>query len=189
MSVTSVTVEWPTREQHVKEVRREQEGLTEGERYSVEESYRQLNESVTPLLHDNRRFQERIEELEQNLKSGTRVFYLAEINRLKLALETATQLKEIVICSAIRLADGRIFRGHRHAHCINLAYDLVTYQKASGYSDLEWECPDGDDQGFISSHNRYVTREEGLALQKAAGIESVAEGGYRGSILFSEDLY
>jgi hypothetical protein len=46
----------------------------------------------------------------------------------------------------------------------------------------------GMDQGFITSRNRYVDREEGLRLQLAAGIESVAPGGYRGQ-LFSEDLY
>jgi hypothetical protein len=44
-------------------------------------------------------------------------------------------------------------------------------------------------QGFITSRNRFVTREEGYALQVAAGIPSAAAGGYRGKRLFSEDLY
>ena len=89
---------------------------------------------------------------------------------------------EIVICAAIRMADGYIIRGHRHCHCIKIAYDIPRYNE-------NWECPFGDDQGFITSSNRYVTREEGMKLQLAAGITSVAEGGYRGNTLFSEDLY
>lgn len=96
--------------------------------------------------------------------------------------------RETIICSAIRLEDGRIFRGHRHSDCIQVAHYVVTYAHEH-LKGLEWKCPYGEGQGFISSKNRYVTREEGLRLQKAAGIESVAEGGYRGKQLFSEDLY
>lgn len=92
---------------------------------------------------------------------------------------------EICICAAIRMPDGVIIRGHRHSNCIATAYDMPRYKES-------WECPfgeNGEDQGFVTSRNRYVTREEGMALQVAAGLESAAEGGYRGSILFSEDLY
>lgn len=89
---------------------------------------------------------------------------------------------EIVICAAIRLPDGYIVRGHRHADCINRAFDMPRYKE-------NWECPFDDDQGFITSRNRYVTREEGLALQKAAGIPSADPSGYRARELFSEDLY
>lgn len=92
---------------------------------------------------------------------------------------------DICICAAIRMADGYIVRGHRHADAIRTASMYPRYAE-------NWECPfgeNGEDQGFVTSRNRYVTREEGLALQLAAGIESVADGGYRGGILFSEDLY
>ena len=44
-------------------------------------------------------------------------------------------------------------------------------------------------QGFITSENRYVGREEGRILQDKAGIKSADKGGYRGKTLFSEDLY
>ena len=47
---------------------------------------------------------------------------------------------------------------------------------------------DNEAQGFITSKNRYVTRAEGLKLQKAAGIPSADPEGY-GSELYSEDLY
>lgn len=87
---------------------------------------------------------------------------------------------EVCICAAIRLPDGKIFRGHRHHDCIAVAR-LCT--------DGDWHPSNTRDQGFITSHNRYVDREEGLRLQKAAGIESVRDCGYRATELFSEDLY
>lgn len=46
-----------------------------------------------------------------------------------------------------------------------------------------------EQQGFITSRNRYVLREEARSLQEAAGLPSVDPGGYRYNILFSEDLY
>lgn len=91
--------------------------------------------------------------------------------------------KEIVICAAVRAKDGTIYRGHRHAHALYKPYGL---QGMPGY---DGERPYGDDQGFITSKNRYVNRKEGLALQLAAGIPSADPGGYRGGELFSEDLY
>jgi len=87
---------------------------------------------------------------------------------------------EIVICAAVRLEDGRIFRGHRHTDALRTSCDVV--------GDT-WKCPYGDDQGFITSRNRYVTREEALQLQHAAGIPSACPSGYRARQLFSEDLY
>lgn len=91
---------------------------------------------------------------------------------------------EVVICAAIRMPDGYIIRGHRHCHCIAAAYDMPRYSNS--------RCPQGDDQGFVTSLNRYVTREEGLALQKVAGISSADPrrgGKYHVRQLFSEDLY
>jgi hypothetical protein len=85
---------------------------------------------------------------------------------------------EIVICAAVRAKDGTIIRGQGHADA------LRTLQGRPGYRD---ERPHGDDQGFITSRNRYVTRAEGLQLQLAAGIPS-ARDGYTWQ-LYSEDLY
>jgi len=45
------------------------------------------------------------------------------------------------------------------------------------------------EQGFVTSKNRYVSREEGRSLQEAAGIKSAGKDGYRGNTLYSEDLY
>lgn len=90
-------------------------------------------------------------------------------------------MKEIVICAAIKTDDGKIIRGHRHADAIHAAMN-------EGYtlSSLSFA-----DQGFVTSKNRYVTREEGRILQDLAGIPSAdtEHPGYKGSTLFSEDLY
>jgi hypothetical protein len=89
---------------------------------------------------------------------------------------------EFCICAAIQLGDGYIVRGHRHNDCLNTIYDLrMAGRRVGQVSDTK--------QGFITSRGRFVGREEALALQKAAGIPSAAPGGYRGKILFSQDLY
>ncbi len=85
---------------------------------------------------------------------------------------------EIVICSAVKTTDGQIVRGHRHGDCIHTIYRMNLVP------DTAIEA-----QGFVTSSNRYVTRDEGRRLQDAAGIPSIAPEGYRGSTLFSEDLY
>ena len=86
--------------------------------------------------------------------------------------------KEIVICAAVKASDGTIYRGHRHGHCFQ------------AIRDAKKECGSyGDSQGFMTSKNRFVTREEGRKLQDKAGIKSVAEKGYVAETLFSEDLY
>lgn len=87
---------------------------------------------------------------------------------------------EIVICAAIKTKDGKIIRGHRHADCFHTAVDR---------EGLKREDVINADQGFITSKNRYVTREEGRILQDKAGIKSADPEGYRGNTLFSEDLY
>jgi hypothetical protein len=84
---------------------------------------------------------------------------------------------EIVICAAIKLADGLIVRGHRHGDCIH---------NLNRRPDFRNEQYHGHIQGFITSKNRFVTREEGRKLQDAAGIPSAEkDGGYRGDTLFS----
>lgn len=85
---------------------------------------------------------------------------------------------EIVICAAVKAENGRIFRGHRHGDC------MLTIQRAG----LKL-FPGIEQQGFITSRNRYVLREEGRKLQDAAGIPSADKEGYRYNTLFSEDLY
>jgi len=86
--------------------------------------------------------------------------------------------KEICICAAVKGENGLIARGHRHADCIQALHTrkIPTVKER-------------DAQGFITSKNRYVTREEGRKLQDAAGIKSAYKRGYMAGTLFSEDLY
>lgn len=82
------------------------------------------------------------------------------------------------------MPDGYIVRGHRHMDCIRTARGIPRYM------NIDWSVH-GEDQGFMTSQNRYVDRDEGLKIQLAAGIESAAKAhgdDYRGK-LFSEDLY
>lgn len=86
--------------------------------------------------------------------------------------------KEICICAAVKIGD-RIFRGNRHGDCLlsarhHLGEDMKIHR---------------NEQGFITSTGRYVSREEGRKLQDAAGIPSAQTGGYVANTLFSEDLY
>lgn len=88
---------------------------------------------------------------------------------------------EIIICAACVATDGSIIRGHRHHNCFQTMLDC--------YKLPDRERPSNETCGFITSQNRYVFRDEAYRIQIAAGIESVAPGGYRGEELFSEDLY
>lgn len=82
---------------------------------------------------------------------------------------------EICICAAVKDNTGYIWRGHRHSDCI-----FLINQQHRSFKNT--------DQGFVTSKNRFVTREEGYQLQIEAEIPSFS-GGYRGERLYSEDLY
>ncbi len=89
---------------------------------------------------------------------------------------------EQCICAAIQFPTNRtgmIVRGHRHDACYKTAMGIPAVR------DYLHEA----EQGFITSTNRFVGRKEAMRLQVASGIQSAADGGYRGDILFSEDLY
>lgn len=85
---------------------------------------------------------------------------------------------EIVICAAMITLDGTIIRGHRHHNCRDTAIGMGL--KVNSHPD---------NQGFITSKNRFVNRHTAYCLQIGNKIESVAPGGYRGQELYSEDLY
>jgi hypothetical protein len=86
--------------------------------------------------------------------------------------------KEICICAAILEEDGTIIRGHRHGDCFQAIHTRGKKPMTTA-----------DSQGFVTSKNRFVTRAEGRILQDKAEIPSADTEGYRGSTLFSEDLY
>ena len=86
--------------------------------------------------------------------------------------------KEICICAAVQTEEGIVIRGHRHHDAMRAAQFAFCTPKRGEAA-----------QGFITSRNRFVGREEGYRLQIEAGIGSYSSGGYRGEKLFSEDLY
>ncbi len=95
-------------------------------------------------------------------------------------------MKEIVICSAIKLSNGKVIRGHRHADCFYTARRML---KEKEDINIDIIMAANGAQGFVTSKNRFVSREEGRKLQDAAGIKSVSPEGYMPDTLFSEDLY
>lgn len=97
----------------------------------------------------------------------------------------SAEVPEVCICAAVKLDDGRVIRGHRHSDCFRTLNEMLPkqgiYPAEHGVSHV---------QGFVTSRNRFVSREEGRVLQDAAGVSSADPGGYRGDdLLFSEDLY
>jgi hypothetical protein len=58
---------------------------------------------------------------------------------------------EIVICAAVRASNGKVVRGHRHNDAIRALQAMHGYER---------EQPHGEDQGFVTSTNRFVNRAE-----------------------------
>lgn len=72
---------------------------------------------------------------------------------------------------------GLVFCGYRHAHCM---YTMVS---VTGLRSVETEVGEYI-QGFLTSKNRFVDREEGAKIHRANGHTTDFE-----NRLFSEDLY
>lgn len=85
--------------------------------------------------------------------------------------------KETVACAAILLSNGLLIAGARHHNC------LAQMHKAGIAKQSVAE------QGFMTTHGRFVDRRSAKVIQEEAGIQSASPDGYRGSELYSEDLY
>jgi len=77
------------------------------------------------------------------------------------------------------LDKGIVFSGHRHGQCI--------YSKCAltGLRDAE---SGENEQGFLTSKNRFVSREEALEIALKQN-QVIDHSQIRGNRLFSEDLY
>jgi hypothetical protein len=80
--------------------------------------------------------------------------------------------RETVVCAAVRASNGKIVSGRRHNDAIR------ALQAMQGY---EGEQPHGDNQGFLTSTNRFVNRVDAHRLH----FPDSAEPGE----LHSDDLY
>lgn len=100
----------------------------------------------------------------------------AMVNKKKIFFD-----QEIVICSAIKTEDGLIIRGHRHCDC----YHNLSLRPEGKDKLLRGKVIDG----FITSRNQFVGREQAQIIQLLAGKKSNDPNGYHDNILYSEDLY
>lgn len=98
-------------------------------------------------------------------------------------------MTERILCAAIwykeqptakylptNVTRGVVIAGHRHPHCIH------TFVALTGKRSVIPECGENE-QGFLTSENRFVDREEGAKIHIAnGGVCNFKE-------LYSEDLY
>jgi hypothetical protein len=92
--------------------------------------------------------------------------------------------KEFILCAALNYY-GKIVCGHRHSDCYQLIRQLVP-------KITDEDLPKRENQGFLTSLNRYVDRKEGWKIAKENnqiqwGLEASENG--EDSHLISENLY
>lgn len=81
-----------------------------------------------------------------------------------------------IICSAIKMSNGEIIRGHRHHDCIRTARNIPRLKELQIF-----------EQGFMTSENEFVGRKEAREIAFHAG--QIANNTTHNDLLFSEDLY
>jgi len=93
-------------------------------------------------------------------------------------------MKEFIICAAVRNEEtDKIHYGHRHSHCLAAANDELSWTLSR-----QQICKIKLEQGFITSQNRFVNREEALMIA-LDNNQVIDKSEIRGNRLYSEDLY
>ena len=92
--------------------------------------------------------------------------------------------KEFILCASLDY-EGIIISAHRHSDCYTLLRKLCPHI-------LDEDLPKRENQGFLTSLNRYVDRKEGWKIAKTNnqiqwGLEASENG--EDSQLISENLY
>lgn len=92
---------------------------------------------------------------------------------------------EFILSAAINWK-GIIISGYRHGDCYKTLRDLLSKYTTPDEANL----PQREDQGFLTSHNRYVSRAEAFKIAKLNNqiIHKMFDNDDEG-ILTSEDLY
>ena len=62
---------------------------------------------------------------------------------------------EFVVSAAVRASNGKVVTGHRHIDAIRELQEMLGYEN---------EQPHGENQGFVTSTNRFVNRAEAYRL-------------------------
>ena len=91
--------------------------------------------------------------------------------------------REFILCAALN-HNGNIICGHRHSDCYATLKNVVKVN--------DEDMPQRENQGFLTSLNRYVNRKEGWIIAKENnqiqwGLEASENG--EDSQLISENLY
>jgi hypothetical protein len=110
------------------------------------------------------------------------------IQKIQPMVEVEIVKPEYITCAAILFQDGKeyehqpvnvesgiVITGHRHSNCYHVAFRI---------SNEKMSC--SNIQGFLTSHNRFVTRQEAYQI---AAIAGQVKGGAKTPVLVSEDLY
>lgn len=92
----------------------------------------------------------------------------------------------MIIASAIKLTDNRIFVGKRHTDATLNALEILGLQ-----SDFKFISPIFIEDGFITSELKFLNRKEALIYAKEHNQfrRDTSNGGYDGEDLYSEDLW
>ena len=91
---------------------------------------------------------------------------------------------EKIICAAIKVIDtGKIYYGHRHDKCISSFNDEMSWTLSR-----QEICKIKYIQGFITTNNRFVEREEALVIA-LENNQVLDKNEIRGNKLYSENLY
>lgn len=113
-------------------------------------------------------------------------------------LENEAKNNEYILCAAIHFKNGApatvagigsgvVVSGRRHSDCLNVLSGIFSEELTPTQID---ELSDREDQGFLTSHNRYVSRTAAFKIAKANNQiwHNLFDGVEEGS-LNSEDLY
>lgn len=91
-------------------------------------------------------------------------------------------MKEFIICAAIKLASRKIYYGHRHCHCLNAMNGQLSWTM-----NRQEIMKINEEEGFITSLNRFVDRQEAWKIAEENN-QIIQQSGGKGT-LYSEDLY
>ena len=109
-------------------------------------------------------------------------------------------ITEYITCAAIWYKDlptqtyppkninkGIVVCGHRHSNCIDIMKSLAGLRTTQFGPDSVGETV----QGFMTSKNRFVDRQEAMAIAKTTGQVDLSNNNLNNPMigLFSEDLY
>jgi hypothetical protein len=84
----------------------------------------------------------------------------------------------VIIASAIKLPDGKIFVGQRHSDAGCVAMKVLNLGGGFYY-----------DSGFLTSDLQFLTRKEAYKLAKKNGQFKRGDTGFHDRELYSEDLW